>query len=181
MSGAVLTWIAGPVLRARSDGPFRINEAVAVGPRRLLGEVIRLQDEEIVVQVYEDTSGLRPGDGVSGSGLPLAVPLGPALLGNIFDGLLRPLGGAKSAYIQPGIFARPATVFPFEPAVSVGQRLTPGQAFGRVTPAKGRAQQCLIPPDRQGRVLSIAAAGDYADDDGAHVMSVLDYGRVFGS
>jgi V/A-type H+-transporting ATPase subunit A len=165
MSHAVLSWIGGPVLRARSAGPFHINEAVTVGEHRLLGEVIRIEQAEIVVQVYEDTSGLRPGDRVEGSGLPLAVPLGPALLGNIFDGLLRPLArNSDSVYVQPGMYEPPATRFPFEPLVQPGQRLGPGQPFGRVTPPQGRTQLCLIPPDVQGKVLSITAAGEHADD-----------------
>ena len=175
MSRAVLSWIGGPVLRARSDGPFRINEAVHVGERRLLGEVIRIERDEIVVQVYEDTSGLRPGAVVEGSGLALAVSLGPALLGNIFDGLLRPLARDNtSVYVQPGMYELPATVFPFEPTVQAGQRLAPGQSFGRVTPRQGRAQLCLIPPDVQGKVLSIVAAGEHADDVPLCVLEMPD-------
>ena len=64
---------------------------------------MRLDGDEIVVQVYEDTTGLRPGIEVVGSGLPLAIPLGPGLLGHIFDGLLRPLSGTGSAFVQPGM------------------------------------------------------------------------------
>lgn len=92
MSRAITTWISGPVLRAASEGAFLLREAVVVGEDRLLGEVIRVAREEITVQVYEDTSGLRPGDPVEGSGRLLSIRLGPGILGNIFDGLLRPIG-----------------------------------------------------------------------------------------
>ncbi|MGN2393227.1 V-type ATP synthase subunit A, partial [Pelomicrobium sp. G1] len=81
MSEAEITWISGPVLRARTRGTFQMREAVEVGERRLLSEVIRIENDGIVAQVYEDTTGLRPGAVVRGSGQPLSVPLGPGLLG----------------------------------------------------------------------------------------------------
>ena len=91
MSEATISWISGPVLRARSDGSFRVSNAVLVGEAGLLGEVIRVDTEGIVAQVYEDTTGLRPGDHVEGLGETLSIRLRPGLLGQIFDGLLRPL------------------------------------------------------------------------------------------
>ena len=81
MSRANIRWISGPVLRARAAGPFALREAVRVGDLELLGEVVRLHDDEIVVQVYEDTTGLRPGVEVVGEGMPLSIRVGPALLG----------------------------------------------------------------------------------------------------
>src|SRR4249920_547786 len=87
MSLAIVRWIAGPVLHAVKQGPFSLREAVRVGPQALLGEVVRIHDDQIVVQVYEDTTGLRPGSEVHGDGQPLAIRLGPGLLGHIFDGL----------------------------------------------------------------------------------------------
>ena len=77
MSRAVIRWISGPVLHARADGPFALREAVRVGPQALLGEVVRLDGDDIVVQVYEDTTGLRPGVEVTGDGQPLAIHLHP--------------------------------------------------------------------------------------------------------
>jgi len=163
VSRATLTWISGPVLRARGAGRFYINEAVYVGTQRLLGEVIHLHGETIVVQVYEDTSGLRPGTPVEGSGLPMAVRLGPALLGNIFDGLLRPLAASRDVFVQPGMAETPSQSFDFVPEVRPGERLTPGARFGR-TEASGRHLcACLLPPDLQGKVLTIESAGHYPD------------------
>ena len=60
---ATITWISGPVLRARTQGAFQVDEAVLVGPQRLLGDVMRINGDEAVIQVYEDTTGLRPGEG----------------------------------------------------------------------------------------------------------------------
>ena len=99
---AVINWISGPVLRATTQAAMHLNEAVKVGHQQLLGEVIRINGNESVIQVYEDTTGLRPGDPVSATGSPLSVKLGPDLLGNIFDGLLRPLS-QQGRYVKPGV------------------------------------------------------------------------------
>ena len=99
----------------RPAAPFKLREAVQVGPQALLGEVVRLHDDDIVVQVYEDTTGLRPGVDVVGAGLPLAIRLGPGLLGNIFDGLLRPLSGSDSAFVAPGMRRAAPGRFAFAP------------------------------------------------------------------
>jgi V/A-type H+-transporting ATPase subunit A len=149
---ARIRWISGPVLRARADGPFLLREAIRVGPAGLLGEVIRLNEDEIVAQVYEDTTGLRPGVEVRGTGNLLGIRVGPALLGNIFDGLLRPLAPATEPQ------------FAFEPTVAVGSTVARGSVFGKLTPAHGRAQVALVPPDLAGRVEWIAGPGDYTDD-----------------
>ena len=109
MSLATVRWIAGPVLHAKKLGPFSLRESVRVGPQSLLGEVVRINDDEIVVQVYEDTTGLRPGTEVHGDGSPLGIRLGPGLLGHIFDGLLRPLSDQASAFVQPGMRSAPAS------------------------------------------------------------------------
>jgi len=167
MSLAVVRWIAGPVLHAVKQGPFALRESVRVGPQALLGEVVRIHDEQIVVQVYEDTTGLRPGIEVHGDGQPLAIRLGPALLGRIFDGLLRPLSGTDSAFVQPGMRSGAALHRNFEPGVRVGERLAPGAVIGMAADAAGaagRAQRCLAPPDISGIVETVVASGEYADD-----------------
>jgi V/A-type H+-transporting ATPase subunit A len=132
MSIASTTWISGPVLRARPDGPFVLREAVTVGPERLLGEVIRIARDQIVVQVYEDTSGLRPGAEVAGSGHLLSIRLGPGLLGHIFDGLLRPMSAEGGAYVTPGMREEAPAIFDFRPRAAVGDSLAPGAVLGDV-------------------------------------------------
>ena len=164
MSVARITWISGPVLRARALGAFRLREAVRVGERALLGEVIRMQGDEIVAQVYEDTTGLRPGVEVIGSGALLGIGLGPALLGRIFDGLLRPLADASTHYIEPGVRAQAALDFHFTPRLRVGEYANAGAVFGEASSAAGTRQLCLIPPDAQGDVLAIHGPGCYAED-----------------
>ncbi len=164
MSTAVTRWVSGPVLRAQPEGPFVLREAVSVGARALMGEVIRVRKDEIVVQVYEDTSGLRPGTAVTGSGHPLAIPLGPALLGRIFDGLLRPVCKSADPYVEPGYREEEPQSFPLTPLVQVGDRLSAGMAFATVHPPEAREQYCLVPPGVSGEVASIADPGEYTDD-----------------
>ena len=186
MSRARITWISGPVLRAATEGAFRMREAIRVGEAGLLGEVIRVDEHEIVAQVYEDTNGLRPGVTVEGSGSLLAIGLGPHLLGGIFDGLLRPLareGQAPARHIHPGPAAQIETRVRFEPSVKVGERLEAAAAFGRAV-ALGvlhardaasasnqdsdsrleRAWIARLPPDVAGEVESVADEGEYSID-----------------
>jgi V/A-type H+-transporting ATPase subunit A len=165
MSRAVVYWLSGPVVRARTREAFQLREAVLVGPQALPGEVIRIESGEIVAQVFEDTTGLRAGVDLTGTGRPLGIRVGPNLLGRIFDGLLRPLshegGGAR---------------FAFTPLVARGDALRPGHPFGEARGASGRAQTCIVPPDASGLVDDVAAAGEYGDDDAVLTLHGADGG-----
>jgi V/A-type H+-transporting ATPase subunit A len=165
MSLAIVRWIAGPVLHAARQGPFALRESVRVGPQGLLGEVVRIHDDTLVVQVYEDTTGLSPGTEVHGDGQPLAIRLGPGLLGQIFDGLLRPLSGTGSSFVQPGRRAPSTTRLHFEPRLAVGDVLAPGAVIGTATDAAGRVQRCLAPPDAAGVVERALPAGARTETD----------------
>lgn len=172
---AVVNWISGPVLRATTHASFHLNEAVKVGQQQLLGEVIRINGNEAVIQVYEDTTGLRPGDQVSASGSPLSVKLGPGLLGNIFDGLLRPLN-EQGRYVEPGVGqGRSETKYAFSPLISEGDLITRGTLFGSVHREDARLQRCITPPNCDGRVVSIKPAGAYTEDE---TLCVLDCGEI---
>jgi len=168
VSRANITWIGGPVLRARVEGPFSIFEALAVGERGLLGEVIQLRGEEIVAQVYEDTTGLEPGMPVTGHGKPLSVTLGPGLLGGIFDGLLRPLTGSATFQIQPGAAERVPARFNIEFTVKADDFLEPGAGFATIIAP--RQQMLLVPPWARGRVDWLASAGEHRDDETLAVL-----------
>ena len=89
-SGAIV-WVNGPVVRARSDAGFHMLEVVKVGHEGLIGEVIAIDGAVATIQVYEDTSGLRPGEPVEGSGAVLSIELGPGLVSRVMDGVQRPL------------------------------------------------------------------------------------------
>ncbi len=162
MSTAHIRWISGPVLRARTADTFHVHEAIGVGPHALPGEVIQLSAEEIVAQIYEDTTGLKPGDEVSGSGRALSVHLGPGLLGRIFDGLLRPLDRASGAFISPQASRAPPPRAAFEPSVKVGEVLRAGQLIGVIIGL--RREPLPAPPGTAGIVSWVAAAGETAGD-----------------
>ncbi len=166
MSQARIRWIGGPVLRAAVQGAFRLHEAIEVGKDRLLGEVIQLRDDEFVAQVYEDTTGLRPGDPVRGTGQPLSVPLGPGICGHIFDGLLRPLRREDGNFFRPGLGGRATGAMDFEPLMKAGDEVAPGQTYGRVA-GDGPGRACLVPPGVAGTLESIVDAGRY---DGESVL-----------
>jgi len=169
VSQAVITWIGGPVLRARMTGPFSVYEAISVGPRRLLGEVIQLRGDLLVAQVYEDTTGLEPGDTVSGTGRALSVNLGPSLLGGIFDGLLRSLTGGDDFQVQAGLGSAAAGRFRFEPQARVGSDLETGATLGAVVAA--RPQLVLVPPGVRGRLEWIAPEGEFPEDEPIAVLA----------
>ncbi|MFO1398511.1 MAG: V-type ATP synthase subunit A [Burkholderiales bacterium] len=163
MARAHIRWISGPVLRARATGPFALREAVRIGPQALLGEVVRLAGDDVIVQVYEDTTGLRPGAEVVGDGTPLAIPLGPGLLGNIFDGLLRPLSNTGD-HVAPGMRRAAPGLFEFTPSLRAGDSVSGGAIVGDVVGTSGRAQRCLVPPTLPGTVATIVPSGTYAED-----------------
>lgn len=175
MSRAAITWISGPVLRARvlstpdqhARRGFLLRESIRVGPAALLGEVTRIETDQIVAQVFEDTTGLRPGMTVEGGGELLGIRVGPALLGHIFDGLLRPLraiDGSAVRHILPGQAAGGLARFRFTPSVVPGMQLTAGATFGHAVAVNGgRTQPVLVPPNRAGTVERVNHAGEVDD------------------
>jgi V/A-type H+-transporting ATPase subunit A len=154
VSEARIHAISGPVLHATALGSFYVGEAVQVGEAGLPGEIVRLDGDAFVAQVYEDTTGLKPGDPVRGTGLPLSIPLGPGLTGKIYDGLLRRL--------DPGDPSPERRAFVFEPRVAVGAAVAPGEAIGIIANA-GPANLCLVPPGTSGVLMRIATAGAIGD------------------
>ena len=154
MTIANIRSISGPVLHASALESFQVGEAVQVGRDRLPGEVIRLDGDTFVAQVYEDTTGLKPGDPVYGTGAPLSVKLGPGLLGRIYDGLLRRLDIDEH---------EPPARFVFVPAVSVGDTLAPGAIIGEVE-GSTRARLCMLPPDLGGLVVTLTARAEVDAD-----------------
>jgi V/A-type H+-transporting ATPase subunit A len=164
MSEATISWISGPVLRARSNGSFHVSDAVLVGTAGLLGEVIRVDTENIVAQVYEDTTGLRPGDRVEGIDETLSIHLRPGLLGQIFDGLLRPLASIPGDTIRPGLRGTVAGKVVYRPSVTRGEWLRPGDIAGEFA-GRGIVEKHLVPPGVSGKVISVVTAGEYRDDE----------------
>jgi len=164
MSGAVVTRVNGPVVEVSAGEGLAMLDLVYVGGGRLPGEVIALDRGSATVQVYEYTGGLKPGDEVAGSGGPLAVELGPGLLGGVFDGVLRRLDGG-GARIRPG--GATATLdhnrmWGFSPTVRAGDRLGAGAVLGTVRESAAIEHRALVPPGTGGALDWIAPDGEYA-------------------
>jgi len=164
-----LVRIAGPTVVARGLVGAALNEVVWVGAERLLGEVIRVEGELATIQVYEETAGLSLGEPADASGQPLAIELGPGLLGSVFDGVQRPL--AALAARQGDFLGRgvrlPALdrerAWEFEPAVRAGDRVARGARIGTAR-SDGREEPVLAPPDAEGRVTEVRAGPVRVED-----------------
>ena len=163
--------INGPILRIRLPG-IRNGEQVRIGHLGLVGEVIALHREEAVVQCYEETGGVRPGEPVTGLGHPLSAELGPGLLGAIFDGIQRPLetiARQTGDYIPRGL-ALPSLDrerrWPFTPeeSLAIGDTVAGGCRLGRVQESAAIEHRILLPPDLDGELLELAPAGEYTLD-----------------
>lgn len=176
-----LTRISGPVVHARLTDDLGMLEQVWVGAARLAGEVIALDHELATIQVYEETSALRPGEPLFRTGAPLSVALGPGLLGSVYDGIQRPLTTVRAQqgiYIGRGaqVDPLPARKWTFSPRANVGEQLTPGALLGVVPETALIEHRILLPPGLSGKLLSLAPAGEYALD--APVATLRDAGGV---
>ncbi len=170
-----LTWISGPVAHARVTGDLAILEQVWVGDARLAGEIIALDHDLATIQIYEETTGLRPGEPLYGSGQPLSVVLGPGLLGSIFDGIQRPLPALREQsglYVTRGIQVDPlpARRWHFTPSAQVGAQLHGGTRLGAVQETQLIEHRILTPPHQQGTLVEIVPEGEYGLDDTIAVL-----------
>ena len=133
-----IVWVSGPAVRADGMSEAKMYETVTVGDAKLIGEVIRLTGDVAFIQVYESTSGLKPGEPVVGTGNPLSVLLGPGIIGQIYDGIQRPLkelSKKSGSFIGRGITTTPVDMtkkYHFTPSVSVGDEVSPGNVIGVV-------------------------------------------------
>ena len=169
--------ISGPVVTATGIRS-RMYEVVRVGHEGLMGEVIELHGDKSVIQVYEDTSGIRPGEPVVRTGQTLSVQLGPGLLTQIYDGIQRPLpilAETMGTFIERGVDADgldQEKLWNFEPAVSVGDQVSAGTTLGTVQETKTIAHKVMVPPGQGGKVTSIES-GEF---NVTHIVCTLDDG-----
>ena len=170
MTDARIIRVAGAIAEAQPLGDAALYELVEVGERRLLGEVIRIQDEVATIQVFEETSGLGLHEPVRRTGSSLMTRLGPGLLGSILDGIGRPLTGLAE---RSGDFMAPGMTLPtldpdarwsFSPTVEVGAELSGGDELGLVEERPGMVHRILVPPSSAGRLADIRE-GDFAVTD----------------
>ena len=163
--------INGPIIYLKGDSGFQMNEMVYVGTGRLVGEVIGLTSERTTIEVYEETTGLKPGEPVTGTGAPVSATLAPGILTSIFDGIERPLNAIQKesgCYIDRGIHADSLDTkkkWHAHITVKKGDRLYPGAVIAEVPETRAITHKVMVPPDMEGFVLSVAEDGDYTIEE----------------
>ena len=167
----VIYSINGPVIKLRDTKDFSMQEMVYVGHQKIIGEVISITEEETTIQVYEGTTGLKPGEPVYPTGSPLCVTLGPGILSNIFDGIERPLKDMEEA---TGAFIGTGSDIPaldlqktYDVTVMVkeGDHLKGGDVYATCPETPLILHKCMLPPDLEGTVESVKPNGSYRVND----------------
>ena len=181
--------VNGPVIEASDITDAMMMELVRIGEGRLVGEIVKLSGNTAVVQVYEDTTGIKPGDNIFGSGMPLSVELGPGLIGTIYDGIQRPLEDLREAsgeFIAKGI-TKPALNrdkkwhFIPEQKLHAGDSIEEGFEIGRIHETDSVSHKVIIPPGKGGIIKEIATEGDYKVEETAALIETSkgDYKMAF--
>ena len=181
-----VTSVNGPIVKAEGLTEISMFDIAEVGPDRLIGEVIRLDEDLAIIQVYEDNTGLKPGDEVQSYGRPLSVLLGPGLIANIYDGIQRPLigiaercedhtlvGVSDTCYIKKGIKIAPLDPekkWDFKPTVKEGDVVKGGSVIGELQETELVLHKTMVPPGIAGRIEFIAEAGGYSIEDSIYTV-----------
>lgn len=168
---AQIVYINGPVVKGSGMIGFMMREMVLVGERQLIGEIIGLNEGVATIQVYEETEGLALGERIAGLGVPLSLKLGPGLMGNIFDGIGRPLDrieASSGAFIPLGIGLLSIDLARFwevSMRVETGDFVSGGQVFGTVKETELITHRLMVPPGVSGVVTAAVASGRYNGHD----------------
>jgi V/A-type H+-transporting ATPase subunit A len=167
-----IVWVAGPAVKADGMTGARMYEVVRVGKDGLIGEVIKLTGDVAFIQVYENTSGLSPGEPVVGTGLPLSVTLGPGMMGSVYDGVQRPLDKIAERvgpFVKRGVTVPPIPEdkkWHFVPTVKKGEEVEPGTIIGEVQETPLITTKIMVPPDaKPGTIVDVEPEGDYTVND----------------
>ena len=177
MEKGVIYRVAGPVVVAKGVKP-RMYDVCRIGKEKLMGEVIQISGDKIVIQVYEDTSGIKPGEPVVNTGKPLSVELGPGLLTSIYDGIQRPLPvliKQMGDFIKRGVDAPgldQEKKWEFKSIVKKGDEVKGGAIIGEVEETPGIKHKIMIPPNQKGKITEINS-GKFTVND---VIGKLDNG-----
>ena len=164
--------INGPVVKIKNARAFSMQEMVYVGNKHLIGEVIRVTEEYTTIQVYEGTTGLKPGEAVEGTGAPMSATLGPGILDNIFDGIERPL--KKLEELSGAFIADGANVSSIDTqkkytcsmTVNVGDKLNAGDVYCTCPETMLIEHRCMLSPlSKGGEVIWRAPDGEYTVND----------------
>ncbi|HLT00424.1 MAG TPA: V-type ATP synthase subunit A [Acholeplasma sp.] len=163
--------INGPVVKVKNSNAFLMLEKVFVGPKKLMGEVISVSNEDTIIQVYESTTGLKAGDLVYKTGNLVSVTLGPGLMSQIFDGVQRPLLKMEAAtgnFIEAGSEVSALDqerLWDVEVLVKVGDYLKGGSIIAQTQESKTIKHRVMVPPNMEGTVKSVKPSGKYTVND----------------
>ena len=163
--------INGPVVKVKDTTDFSMLEMVYVGAKRLVGEVINMSSEETTIQVYESTTGLKPGEPVTGSGMPMSAVLGPGIISNIFDGIERPLKKLEEisgAFIGEGSVVSSLDTekkYSVTMKTKVGDTLKGGDIYAVCPETPVIEHRCMLSPYLKGEVTWVAEDGEYTIND----------------
>ena len=161
MQEAKIIRVSGPVVTSLGPEGAKMFDVVRVGDLGLIGEVIKLEGETVTIQIYEDTTGVKPGDKVVNTGQALSVELGPGLLTSIYDGIQRPLNILRAQsgdFISRGLVIQPLDEkkkWDFAPIKKKGDRVSPGEIIGTVQETPPVLHKIMIPPDVSGELQEI--------------------------
>ena len=171
MSNEIIYGINGPIVTVKNSKKFFMSEMVYIGNNRLIGEVIRLDSNETIIQSYEETSGLSPGDPVLGTGSAVSVTLGPGIIGNIFDGVERPLRDMEKltgAFVTKGCSLGSLDenrLWDVNITSRVGQFLNEGQIYATCKETESIEHRIMVPVGLNGKVIHVKPDGQYRVND----------------
>ena len=171
MNENVIYSINGPVVTVKDTDAFSMLEMVYVGNARLIGEVISIKKEFTTIQVYETTTGLKPGEPVQGTGQPISVTLGPGILRNIFDGIERPLeeiAKESGSFIPTGSHVDPLDkekLWDVTMVAKVGDQVKGGDIYATIPETDLITHKCMVSPYTKGKVVEVKENGQYKIDD----------------
>ena len=163
-----ITFINGPVVEAENMTGYIMRELVYVGKLKLVGEIIELDGDSATIQVYEETSGMKPGEPVYSTGRPLSVQLGPGIIGNIFDGIQRPLPFLEKKsgpFIERGAEVSaldPEKEWELKVLVEEGDYLNSGQIVAELNETSVITHKIMVPPGKEGEVIELVPDGRYS-------------------
>ena len=166
-----ITKVNGPVIVASGDADFSMHDIVLVGNLKLLGEVINLNGQDAIIQVYEDTSGLKIGEEVEGTDAPLSLTLAPGIIGNVFDGIQRPLPVLKNIegdFISRGLSISSIDMekkWKYTPKAKVGDKISKGSFIGEVKETESIVNKIMYPNDKEVEIIEIVNEGEYTVND----------------
>jgi len=188
VQAGVITYINGPVVKGRGMAEANVMELVYVSEERLFGEIIGLEGDVATIQVYEETTGLKPGMPIYRSGQPLSVELGPGLIGQVYDGIQRPLELIRTqqgTFIWRGVQVEAldkSKKWPFVPKAAEAQEVIPGDIVGVIQETPLLEHRIVVPYGVRGKLIAVAPEGEYTieepiarveTDGGVHELTML--------